>query len=504
MIAALLLFGGLAAGGFGLLASRRAVDVPPQQPPPQEQPPAQQPPVQQQPPPQQPPKQPPKGREAPALELGGKDKDKGLGELGEAGLVGALGAGLGFLASVGANDTKEAKAAAPAIGAGVALAAYLANVGGVAAASGLSATLGAFAVIALPILEVTYAIVVIVDQVLRFAKSQQWREMAMQVRKLREAGQFREALELFVRVAPNIEPIARIWPQPNDDWYNAADQFGRPYPGFPGPPAPATAADVKRWPSLVPSTIQLRTPDGGVVEKSPAALLDAAYSDVEAIRDALLAAGTPGVDVNGKTVTTGPRDIRKTAPQYAEALALADGWARKLAAAGPWLSEWRFVTVDLTDPKTGAVQKDLGGNPLKTEVLQPATTPSDALVRDIRTAVEKARDEAARAAWQRDESTRQQAALARARADDAQPVTSSGKVIRPTSRTQLSVPVGVTVPPVPLAPPAYAVQLAVAQGRDTTAQQRTGAVDREESGPDGARTGRTRPTNNSGSGGRNA
>jgi hypothetical protein len=386
--------------------------------------------------------------------------------------------------AVGANDTQVARDLAPAIGGGVALAAYLGNVGGIAAASGLSATAGAFAVIAVPLFEITYAIVIVVDHIVRTVEAEQWKDMCREIRRLREAGDYEGAMVVFWKVAKpaaehnalvidatgkpvdlgglhvefkGISELSQVWPQPGDDWYNTADPLGRPYAGFPSWPAPATRAEVARWPKLGSFDVPLSYPNGVSTTVNSAELLTAAYADAASARDHGLQIGAPGRNAAGAVVTTGPRDIRDY-PPYRATLANADAWAVKLAAAAP------------------------------------ASLAPDALVRDIRIPVEVARDDAAAAAVR---AAKKSADAKRvAVANDELPVVGTTKKPATTSTVRATATTRVSSGTAPIA-------LVQASSGDTTAQARTGSANRKEAGADGARTGGTGPGNKSGSGGRN-
>lgn len=323
--------------------------------------------VHQAPPTSQPAPQPQGGKK------GGGDPLGGLGLLGAAGAIGGkVGEALAF--------TNVGKATALPVGLGVAAAAYLAtSVGGAAAAGGLVG-LAAAAVWAIPVFLVTTSIVALIDNITRAAQSDQWRKTAAAIRDMRAAGQFREAMELYSRMAGTrvrteegkwimaggeLSEIALVDPRPGEEWWNPLDPLGRPYPGFPGPPAPASLADVIANPSLIPTT--LNTTDGKSCNVRD--FMAAAESDVAVVRAWGLANGIPGEVPGGAAtrteaatgkviaatgvappVTSGPRSLANW-PELKKRLDNLSTLRASILQAVPWVSALPFVTPGF-DPYT--------------------------------------------------------------------------------------------------------------------------------------------------------
>lgn len=271
------------------------------------------------------------------------DKGTDLGSLGSGGIFAAAGVAAGAIAGASAF-TKDAKDIAAPVGLGVAAAAYLAvqvggaTVVGVSGAAVAGAAAGGYLIV--PIILVTTAIITLIDGISRAIRAGEWKKLAIEVAKLRAAGKFREAMVLYFTKVGEIPEISRVWPQqgnPDDrDWYNPSDPLGRPYPGFPGPPAPATAAELAVHPEAVPYSVF--TKGGHEIVIRP--LFDALKKDVEEVRAWGLANGVPGkmVDAKGRVqvATEGDRDLHGW-PPYMEALNNLSSWAEAVAIATPWI-----------------------------------------------------------------------------------------------------------------------------------------------------------------------
>ncbi len=271
-------------------------------------------------------------------------------------IMSAAGVAGGLLARESAF-TQEAKDLSIPVGIGVAAAAYLAtNVGGAAiiGATGVAvAGSAAAAYLIAPIVLVTTSIITIVDAIMRTVKVGEWKVFAGKVRGLREAGQFREALVLYAQGVGRFEPITRVWPQPGEDWYNFADPLGRPYPGFPLAPSPATAREVERWPEIVP--LEVFTDDGKSIPVR--GLFVALREDIDKTRAWGLANKAPGTIVrDGKkvTVTEGERSLVGWKP-YDDARKNLNDWADAISVATPWLQRGA-LTMYTPTPAEKAVQ----------------------------------------------------------------------------------------------------------------------------------------------------
>lgn len=264
---------------------------------------------------------------------------KGLDLGSQGGILAAAGV-VGGLIGAQASFTQEAKDLAVPIGIGVAGAAFLAlNVGGVAVTGITGAVVGGAAAggyLIVPIVLLTVNITAIVDGIVRTFKVGDWVAMVKKISALRAQGMFHEALALYVKVAPTIPAIAQVWPQPGDDWYNASDSLGRPWRSFPGAPDKATAAEVARWPSLIPS--EVHTDDGHTIPVR--GLFEALQKDCDDLRAYAIASGVSGktVDLQGRVidVVTGDRDVRAF-PAYATAIQNYNDWKVAIASATPWL-----------------------------------------------------------------------------------------------------------------------------------------------------------------------
>lgn len=299
--------------------------------------------------------------------------------LGLAGYIGGkLGEGLAF--------TNTGKAAALPIGVAVAGAATIATI---AAGGALSVA----AIWAIPVVLITANITAIVDAIARAAQAERWKQLCAAIAAKRASGDIPGAQALYEKAIAEVSGISRVWPQPRpigldgrpvDDalwpdrtWWNAADPLGRPYPGFPGLPAPATAAELAQWPHLMPEYVETVAGTPGEIASGEAlpwlpagrahipSLLGAFAQDVNDARAWGLANKVPGVVygpgdparaatdprrfVTLSLATTGDRDIRWW-PPLKERLVRLGELQTSLGKAVPWLSPGSFGVSNVITP----------------------------------------------------------------------------------------------------------------------------------------------------------
>lgn len=299
--------------------------------------------------------------------------------LGLAGYIGGkLGEGLAF--------TNTGKAAALPIGVAVAGAATIATI---AAGGALSVA----AIWAIPVVLITANITAIVDAIARAAQAERWKQLCAAIAAKRASGDVPGAQALYEKAIAEVSNISRVWPQPRpigldgrpvDDaqwpdrtWWNAGDPLGRPYPGFPGMPAPATAAELVQWPHLMPEFVETVAGTPGEIASGEAlpwlpagrahipSLLGAFAQDVRDARAWGLANKVPGV-VYGpgdpsravsdprryltlSLATTGERDIRWW-PPLKERLVRLGELQTSLGKVVPWLSPGSFGVEGILTP----------------------------------------------------------------------------------------------------------------------------------------------------------
>lgn len=299
--------------------------------------------------------------------------------LGLAGYIGGkLGEGLAF--------TNTGKAAALPIGVAVAGAATIATI---AAGGALSVA----AIWAIPVVLITANITAIVDAIARGAQAERWKQLCAAIAAKRASGDIPGAQALYEKAIAEVSGISRVWPQPRpigldgrpvDDalwpdrtWWNAADPLGRPYPGFPDLPAPATAAELAQWPHLLPEWVETVAGTPGEISEGAAlpwlpagrahipSLLGTFAQDVNDARAWGLANKVPGVVygpgdparattdprryVTLSMATTGERDIRWWPPLKERLLRLGE-LQTSLGKAIPWLSPGSFGVSNVVTP----------------------------------------------------------------------------------------------------------------------------------------------------------
>lgn len=301
-------------------------------------------------------------------------------------LLGAVGYFAGEVGGASAFSN-DAKAAAVPIGLGVAGAAAL-----IAAATGASIS----AVWTAPIALVTIAIITIVDGVSRTVEKDKWAVGCQAIATARASGDIQGAQVLYRELLKVVSETSRQWPQPPGSAFagvlgplgnvpgypkwNPDDELGRPYPGFPGLPAPATRAELLRWPSLMPQT--MTTLEGLPGEKGSALFgLPIGTFDMEAVQAAFekdvtdvrawgLANGIPGEVVGPgdptkaatdparyatvRTVKSGPRSLYKWSELRARLDALSQ-LRGSIADVVPWLSRDAFEARGFYSPEEQAV-----------------------------------------------------------------------------------------------------------------------------------------------------